>query len=205
MFTRLTSNESRSRRSRRCNSSSGELTISTFSWFISPFPLNTSYVHYLINLMRSRFLNSICRIRRIATLRNGLGMMGKSIFVEWKNLYPEIDELTCLQRTPLCKKPGKQWKNSSTPGKPRTSGSGTCNDDARKQRHPDDVSSSNCAGALLIDILRYARIEPQVLQIELHPYLTQEPIVDLAKTLGIAITGYSSFGPQGNSKTCCVI
>ena len=44
--------------------------------------------------------------------------------------------------------------------------------------------------------MRYARIEPQVFQVELHPYLTQEGIVELAKTLGIAVTAYSSFGPQ---------
>lgn len=55
---------------------------------------------------------------------------------------------------------------------------------------------SNCQGSLILDILRYARIEPQVLQVELHPYLTQEPLVRLAKTLGIALTAYSSFGPQ---------
>jgi diketogulonate reductase-like aldo/keto reductase len=34
------------------------------------------------------------------------------------------------------------------------------------------------------------------LQVELHPYLTQEALVALAKELGIAITAYSSFGPQ---------
>ena len=44
--------------------------------------------------------------------------------------------------------------------------------------------------------MKYARIEPQVLQIELHPYLTQQPLVDLCKILGIAVTAYSSFGPQ---------
>jgi D-xylose reductase len=55
---------------------------------------------------------------------------------------------------------------------------------------------SNVAGALLVDIFSYARIEPQVLQVELHPYLTQEALLKLAKTLGIAVTAYSSFGPQ---------
>ena len=55
---------------------------------------------------------------------------------------------------------------------------------------------SNVAGGLLVDILSYARIEPQVLQVELHPYLTQEPLIRLTKTLGIAVTAYSSFGPQ---------
>lgn len=48
-----------------------------------------------------------------------------------------------------------------------------------------------------MDVFRYARYEPQVTQIELHPYLTQEPYLELAKTLGIAVTAYSSFGPQG--------
>lgn len=55
---------------------------------------------------------------------------------------------------------------------------------------------SNVAGGLLVDILNYARIEPQVLQVELHPYLTQKPLISLTKTLGIAVTAYSSFGPQ---------
>ena len=59
-----------------------------------------------------------------------------------------------------------------------------------------DSIYSNCRGALIRDILTYARYEPQVLQVELHPYLTQEPLVNLCKTFGIAITAYSSFGPQ---------
>lgn len=45
-------------------------------------------------------------------------------------------------------------------------------------------------------MLRYAKYEPQVLQVELHPYLSQEALVKLCKTLGIALTAYSSFGPQ---------
>jgi D-xylose reductase len=60
----------------------------------------------------------------------------------------------------------------------------------------DLIVPSNVAGGLLVDIHSYARIEPQVLQVELHPYLTQEPLLRLAKTLGIAVTAYSSFGPQ---------
>lgn len=43
--------------------------------------------------------------------------------------------------------------------------------------------------------MRYARIPPSVLQIEHHPYLVQQPLVDLAKSLGIAVTAYCSFGP----------
>jgi len=59
-----------------------------------------------------------------------------------------------------------------------------------------NIGLSNCQGSLILDVMRYARIEPQVLQIELHPYLTQEALVQLAKILGIAVTAYSSFGPQ---------
>ncbi|EMD41921.1 hypothetical protein CERSUDRAFT_90509 [Gelatoporia subvermispora B] len=59
-----------------------------------------------------------------------------------------------------------------------------------------NIGLSNSQGSLILDVLRYARIEPQVLQIELHPYLTQEPLLNLCKTLGIAVTGYSSLGPQ---------
>lgn len=44
--------------------------------------------------------------------------------------------------------------------------------------------------------MTYARIEPAVLQIELHPYLSQEPLLKLAHATGMAVTAYSSFGPQ---------
>lgn len=55
---------------------------------------------------------------------------------------------------------------------------------------------SNYNGALLLDLQRYARIQPAVLQIEHHPYLVQQPLLNLTKTLGIAVTAYSSYGPQ---------
>lgn len=50
---------------------------------------------------------------------------------------------------------------------------------------------------MILDIMRYARYEPAVLQIERHPYLSQEPLVKLTKRLGMAMTAYSSMGPQG--------
>lgn len=58
------------------------------------------------------------------------------------------------------------------------------------------IGISNFNGALIMDLLRYAKIVPATLQIEHHPYLTQSTLVDYAKSQGIAVTGYSSFGPQ---------
>ncbi len=55
---------------------------------------------------------------------------------------------------------------------------------------------SNYVGALLLDVERYAKHLPQTLQIEHHPYLVQQDLVDLAKSRGIAVTAYSSFGPS---------
>ena len=54
------------------------------------------------------------------------------------------------------------------------------------------IGVSNFQGSLLIDLLRYAKIRPAVLQVEIHPYLVQEELVDLAKAEGIAVTAYSS-------------
>lgn len=58
-----------------------------------------------------------------------------------------------------------------------------------------NIGVSNFQGSLLMDVLRYARIRPAVLQVEHHPYLTQETLISLAKEEGIAVTAYSSFGP----------
>jgi D-xylose reductase len=59
-----------------------------------------------------------------------------------------------------------------------------------------NIGVSNFNGSLTLDVLRYARIAPQVMQVEHHPYLTQEPLVRFVKQWGIALTGYSSFGPK---------
>ncbi|KAF9449814.1 D-xylose reductase [Macrolepiota fuliginosa MF-IS2] len=58
------------------------------------------------------------------------------------------------------------------------------------------IGVSNFQGALLMDVLRYAKVPVSALQIEHHPYLVQPNLVSLAKQEGIAVTAYSSFGPQ---------
>lgn len=55
---------------------------------------------------------------------------------------------------------------------------------------------SNYTGNLILDVERYAKHMPQTLQIEHHPYLVQKDLLDLCKSRGIAVTAYSSFGPQ---------
>jgi D-xylose reductase len=58
-----------------------------------------------------------------------------------------------------------------------------------------NIGISNMQGALILDLLKYAKIHPSVLQIEHHPYLVQESLLKLAKEQKIAVTAYSSFGP----------
>ncbi|KIO33822.1 hypothetical protein M407DRAFT_240942 [Tulasnella calospora MUT 4182] len=60
-----------------------------------------------------------------------------------------------------------------------------------------DIGVSNFNGSLLCDVLRYARKPISALQVEHHPYLTQEPLIAFAKSQGIAVTAYSSLGPTG--------
>ncbi|KAI1134425.1 Aldo/keto reductase [Hypoxylon sp. FL0543] len=58
------------------------------------------------------------------------------------------------------------------------------------------IGVSNFQSQLIYDLLSYAKIHPSVLQIEHHPYLTQPDLVAMAQENNIAVTGYSTFGPQ---------
>ncbi|KAK2785663.1 NAD(P)H-dependent D-xylose reductase (XR) [Onygenales sp. PD_12] len=59
------------------------------------------------------------------------------------------------------------------------------------------IGISNFNIQLIMDLLRYARIRPATLQIEHHPYLTQEQLVNFAQKEGITVTAYSSFANLG--------
>ncbi|MDT8437496.1 MAG: aldo/keto reductase [Wenzhouxiangellaceae bacterium] len=52
----------------------------------------------------------------------------------------------------------------------------------------------NYNSALMHDLMRYARIKPLALQIELHPYLAQERMLRLCKQYGIDVVAYSPLG-----------
>ena len=56
------------------------------------------------------------------------------------------------------------------------------------------VCNFNCV--LIRDILSYAKIRPAVLQVELHPQLTQEKLIRFCKQEEIAVTGFSPLGAQ---------
>ncbi|KAL3493469.1 NADP-dependent oxidoreductase domain-containing protein [Aspergillus germanicus] len=58
------------------------------------------------------------------------------------------------------------------------------------------IGVSNFQAQSLYDILSYNRHPISGLQIEHHPYLVQGDLVSLAQEKGIAVTAYSSFGPQ---------
>jgi D-xylose reductase len=58
------------------------------------------------------------------------------------------------------------------------------------------IGISNAQAQTLFDLSTYARHPISSLQIEHHPYLVQPTLITLAQKLNIAVTAYSSFGPQ---------
>jgi len=56
------------------------------------------------------------------------------------------------------------------------------------------IGISNFGTSLIRDLLSTARIRPSVLQVELHPYLTQEKLLKYCEMEQIAVTGFSPLG-----------
>ena len=56
------------------------------------------------------------------------------------------------------------------------------------------IGVCNYNSSLLNDLMNYSRIRPKVLQIESHPYLTQEKLIRLAKIYNLDVTVFSPLG-----------
>ena len=57
-----------------------------------------------------------------------------------------------------------------------------------------NIGVCNVGTTMLRDILSYAKIKPTVLQVEMHPYNTQEKLLTFCRTRGIAVTAFSNLG-----------
>lgn len=60
--------------------------------------------------------------------------------------------------------------------------------------HAKQIGVCNYNTGLLNDLMSYAKIKPAMLQIESHPYLTQERLIRLAKSYGLGVTAFSPLG-----------
>ena len=58
------------------------------------------------------------------------------------------------------------------------------------------VGVCNFGTSLLRDLLSYADVRPAVLQVELHPYLTQDKLLRFCREEKIAVTAFSPLGAQ---------
>lgn len=56
------------------------------------------------------------------------------------------------------------------------------------------IGVCNYNSGLLHDLMSYANIKPAMLQIESHPYLTQQRLIRLAKEYGLDVTAFSPLG-----------
>lgn len=58
----------------------------------------------------------------------------------------------------------------------------------------NNIGFCNIGTTTLRDILSYAKVKPSVLQVEMHPYNTQEKLLRFCRSSGIAVTGFSNLG-----------
>jgi D-xylose reductase len=58
------------------------------------------------------------------------------------------------------------------------------------------IGVCNYSTALIHDLMAYAVVPPHTLQVEAHPYLTQEKLIRCARGYGIDVTAFSPLGAQ---------
>jgi D-xylose reductase len=59
-----------------------------------------------------------------------------------------------------------------------------------------NIGICNVGTNMIREVLSYAKIKPAVLQVEMHPYLTQEKLLRMAREHGIQVMAFSNFGPS---------
>lgn len=59
------------------------------------------------------------------------------------------------------------------------------------------IGVANFTAPLLLDLFSYAKVQPAVNQIELHPYLQQTRLVEFCQRLGVVVTAYSPLARPG--------
>jgi D-xylose reductase len=57
-----------------------------------------------------------------------------------------------------------------------------------------NIGMCNIGVSLLRDVLSYAKVKPTVLQVEMHPYNSQEKLLRFCREKGIAVTAFSALG-----------
>merc|ERR1719491_1476891 len=57
-----------------------------------------------------------------------------------------------------------------------------------------NIGVCNMGTSALRDILSYAQVKPSVLQVELHPYNSQQKLLRYCKEKAIVVTGFSNLG-----------
>jgi len=57
-----------------------------------------------------------------------------------------------------------------------------------------NIGIANFSCSLMQDLVKYAKVKPNVLQVENHPYLQQPNLLKYARSQGMAVTAFSSFG-----------
>jgi diketogulonate reductase-like aldo/keto reductase len=62
------------------------------------------------------------------------------------------------------------------------------------------IGVANFTAPMLFDLATYAKIKPVINQIEIHPYNTQQELVEYCHKQNIQVTAYSPLGSAGNSQ-----
>jgi D-xylose reductase len=57
-----------------------------------------------------------------------------------------------------------------------------------------NIGVCNMGTSLIRDLLSYAKVKPTVLQVEMHPYNTQDKLLRFCRESGIAVTAFSNLG-----------